>query len=226
MLAGAEGRHAAVVRRLRVSEPVDLVDGRGGRAACTVAAVGRDTVTCQVVSRRTDAPPSPRIVLVQALAKGDRGELAVELATEVGVDEIIPWQAARSVVRWDGERERKALERWRSTAREAAKQSRRSRLPGIVDPVTTTALAARLAAGPARALVLHESAGDLLSRADLPGDGDIVLVVGPEGGVTEGELDVLRSAGACVVRLGPTVLRTSTAGAVAIAVVSTRIGRW
>lgn len=225
VLDGPEGRHAATVRRLRVGEAVDLSDGRGGRAACVVAAVGRDVVELDVVSRSFEPVPSPRLVLVQALAKGDRGELAVELATEVGVDVVVPWAAERCVLRWDGERGSKALARWRSTAREAAKQSRRAWVPEVTDAVDTARLAERLA-GAHCALLLHEAAHAPLAAAALPDDGDVVLVVGPEGGMSERELSLLETAGALAVRLGSSVLRTSTAGAAAAAVVSARTARW
>ena len=220
---GAEGRHAAVVRRLRVGETVDLVDGRGTRATCVVAAVTRDGLVCDVRERATEPPPALRIVLVQALAKGDRGELAVELATEVGVDVVVPWSASRCVVRWEGERGEKALGRWRATAREAGKQSRRAHHP-VVSQLAGTAEVVALLRAAALGLVLHESAAQPLTAVALPTSGDVVLVVGPEGGVSEGELAGF--AAATVVRLGPSVLRTSTAGAVAAAVVSARSARW
>ena len=224
VLTGPEGRHAATVRRVRVGEAVDLADGRGTRASCTVVAVGGDEVRLDVVSRTTEPPPAPRLVLVQALAKGDRGELAVELATEVGVDEVLPWQATRSIVRWDGERGAKALSRWRSTAREAGKQSRRAWHPVVQRPVDTEQVADRMQG--ACALVLHEAATTPLATVPLPATGDVLLVVGPEGGVTEDELATFRAAGASVVRLGSSVLRTSTAGAAAASVVSARTPRW
>jgi 16S rRNA (uracil1498-N3)-methyltransferase len=225
VLTGPEGHHAARVRRLRVGEQVDVVDGRGTRVGCAVVTVGRDTVELTVVSRSREAAPAPRLVLIQALAKGDRGELAVELATEVGVDEIVPWSAARCVVKWDGERGAKALERWRSTAREAAKQSRRSWVPEVTAPHTTGQVVERATSATA-VLVLHESADRALAVCDLPSDGDVLLVVGPEGGLTDEELTTLTSAGGVVVRLGSTVLRTSTAGAAAAAVVSAMTPRW
>ncbi len=214
---GPEGRHAAVVRRLRVGEVVDLVDGAGTRCTGPLVAVGKDRVTMAVADRVVEPAAASRITLVQALAKGDRGELAVELATEVGVDAILPWSAARCVVRWDGERGIKALARWRSTAREAAKQSRRAWFPTVGEPVTT----AEVCALPGQLLVLHEDATVPLSAVDLAGD--VVLVVGPEGGIGTDELAAL---GGQPVRLGNSVLRTSTAGAAAIAVVSARTGRW
>lgn len=217
VLDGPEGRHAATVRRMRVGEELDLVDGRGTRATCEVAALGRHALTCQVVSRAVEPPPSPRITVVQALAKGSRGELAVELATEIGVDVIVPWAAARCVARWDGPR---GLDRWRSTAREAAKQSRRSWFPTVTDVHDTQEVAAL----PGQLLVLHEAAEQPLSAVELIGD--VVLVVGPEGGIAPEEMAAFRSAGAVAVRLGFTVLRTSTAGAAGAAVISARTGRW
>ena len=221
VLSGPEGRHAATVRRLRAGEAVDLVDGRGGRASCEVAGVASDEVLLDVRSRAFEPEPEPRLVLVQALAKGDRGELAVETATEVGVDEIVPWAAARCVVRWEGARGEKAHARWQATAREAAKQSRRSRVPVVAPPATTAQVAERLLRS--CALVLSEDARLPLSQVELPEVGEIVLVVGPEGGMTPEEVARM---GAVPVRLGPTVLRTSTAGAAAAAVVSSRSGRW
>lgn len=220
VLDGPEGRHAATVRRTRVGEVVDLVDGRGLRCTGAVTATGPGSITVSVTTRLQEPEPSPRFTLVQALAKGDRAELAVELATELGVDVIVPWQAARSVARWDGERGRKALERWRSTAREAAKQSRRAWFPAVLDPVET----GQISSLPGRLLVLHEVAHARL--AQLPVDGDVVLVVGPEGGLTDDEVQVLTAGGGAVVRLGDAVLRTSTAGAAALAVLSSRAGRW
>ena len=224
-LTGAEARHAAAVRRVRVGEQVELVDGRGGRAVCVVASSERDRVELDVVERSAEPAPAPRLVLVQALAKGDRGELAVELATEVGVDEVVPWAAERCVVRWEGARAGKGLERWRSTAREAAKQSRRSWLPVVAALATTREVAERVGAA-SLALVLHESAADRLGDLVPPDAGEVVLVVGPEGGLSDREVTALTEAGGRPVRLGPTVLRTSTAGAVAAAVVSARTSRW
>ncbi len=224
VLGGAEGRHAATVRRVRIGEAVDLADGRGTRAHCTVAALEPDTVHLRVLSREVEPQLMPRLVLVQALAKGDRGERAVELAAEVGIDEVIPWQAQRCIVQWEGVRGEKALERWRSTAREAGKQSRRARLPVVSHWLETPGLLARMSG--ATTLVLHELASAPLATAALPASGEVLLVVGPEGGIAEGELAQLVAAGGVVVRLGTGVLRTSTAGVAAAAVVSARTGRW
>jgi 16S rRNA (uracil1498-N3)-methyltransferase len=224
VLGGAEGHHAAAVRRLRSGEVVRLADGVGGLADCVVVGAEGGGLRLAVRGVRRLAPPTPRFVLVQALAKGDRGELAVELATELGVDEVLPWAAARSVARWEGGRGGRSLARWRSTAREAAKQSRRAWVPVVGEPCGTRQVVARIeqAAG---ALVL-DGAGEPLTTVPLPGDGDLVLVVGPEGGLDAAELAAFAAAGARTVRLGDPVLRTSTAGAAALAVLSARTGRW
>lgn len=221
-LDGAEGHHASV-RRLRPGEPLVLSDGAGGVADCVVVTASRDSLRLAVTGTRRLEPPSPRFVLVQALAKGDRGELAVELAVELGVDEVVPWSAARSVTRWEGARGERSLERWRSVARAAAKQSRRAWVPPVAPLATSRQVAARLGPG---ALVLHESAALSLAAVPLPAAGDLVLVVGPEGGLDEAELALFAAAGAAAVRLGPEVVRTSTAGAAALAALSLRTGRW
>ncbi|GAA1794203.1 16S rRNA (uracil(1498)-N(3))-methyltransferase [Planosporangium flavigriseum] len=218
-LDGPEGHHAATVQRLRVGEGLLLGDGRGGTATAVVTAVGRGTLDVTITDRGYVPPPAPRLVVVQGIAKGDRGELAVQAMTEVGVDEIIPWVAARSVAKWKDDR---PLNRWRSTVREAAKQARRPRMPEVTEPVTTSVLARR----PGPLLVLHEEASVPLSRVDLPDAGEITLVVGPEGGIAPDELTTLSAAGAQSVRLGPEVLRTSTAGVAALAALSVRLGRW
>ena len=225
VLEGAEGRHAATVRRLRPGERVDLTDGAGLMAECVVTESGRDTLRLDVLARHRQPAPRPRIVVVQALPKGDRGELAVETMTEVGVDEIVPWAAARCVTRWRPERRDKALARWRGVAREAGKQARRAWLPEVPDLATTGQVADRVAAA-AGAVVLHETAVTRLSSLDLPADGEIVVVVGPEGGLTDEEITTFTAAGGRVARLGPTVLRTSTAGVASAAVLLSRTGRW
>jgi 16S rRNA (uracil1498-N3)-methyltransferase len=251
-LSGAEGRHAATVQRLRPGERVDLTDGAGLLAECLVVAAGGDELELEVRTRRREPPAHPRLVVVQALPKGDRGELAVEMMTEAGVDAIVPWAAARCVTRWRGERGARALRRWRNAARAAVKQSRGRWLPEVTEQVTT-AQAVELARAAGLALVLDETAATPLSALDLPsqvgaGDpagerpraarddreapgaagepGTIVVVVGPEGGLTGDELAAFAGAGGVAVRLGSTVLRTSTAGLAAAAVLFSRCGRW
>jgi 16S rRNA (uracil1498-N3)-methyltransferase len=214
---GAEGRHAATVTRLGVREAVVLTDGRGRRGTGVVTAAGKDFLHVDVTAVETEPEPAPRLIVVQALPKGDRGELAVETMTEVGVDVVVPWAAARCVTRWRDARGAKALAKWRTSAQAAAKQSRRSRFPEVTEPATTRDVAAWLA-GAAAGVVLHEDATEPLAGLAVPDSGDVVVVVGPEGGVSPEELASFRDAGATAYRLGDTVLRTSTAGTAALAV--------
>ncbi len=209
-----------------MGEPVVLVDGHGRRGGGTVAAVlGKDVVDVDVDELVEEQRPAPWLVVVQALPKGDRGETAVETMTEVGVDEVVPWAAARCVTRWREARGEKALSRWRTAAATAAKQSRRARFPLVAGLASTEAVTARLSAASA-GLLLHEEAAEPLATFVPPGTGEVVLVVGPEGGLSADELATFQAAGATAYRLGPTVLRTSTAGTAALAVLLARTARW
>lgn len=222
---GDEAHHAVAVRRLRVGERVVLTDGRGRAVTGEVASTGK-RVFAVVVDEVVDAPePAPRLTVVQALPKGERGELAVEVLTEVGAARVVPWAAARSVTVWKGERATKAHARWQATAREAAKQARRPWHP-VVDPLASTDDVVALVAGAELAVVLHEEAAVALAGLAVPAEGDVVVVVGPEGGLTPQEVERLAAAGAHVVRLGAEVLRTSTAGVVACAALLSRTPRW
>ncbi|MCF3129592.1 16S rRNA (uracil(1498)-N(3))-methyltransferase [Streptomyces olivochromogenes] len=229
VLDGPEGRHAVSVKRLQPGEEVVLTDGAGRYAVCDVIGTeGKDRLIVHMSTVDEEPEGSPRITVVQALPKGDRGEVAVETMTEVGVDAIVPWQAARCITQWKGDRGLKALGKWRATAREAGKQSRRVRFPEIADAATTKQVAALLAKADFAA-VLHsdfEYGSEPLATAELPTDGEIVLVVGPEGGVCREELALFHDAGAKAYVLGATVLRTSTAGTAAAALLLGRTGRW
>ena len=266
VLTGAEGRHAATVRRIRPGERADVTDGQGLLAECVVTAARAGQVELRVQARREVPVPDPLITVVQAIPKGERAELAVETMTEVGVDVIVPWQAERCVARWPADRAPKALGRWRSAAREAAKQARRARVPEVTGLASSADVAARISAA-AFAIVLEPDAGvalsqlalaqptgsqptgsqptgsqptgsqptgsqpgvpgpEKLSPPPLPVSGDIILIVGPEGGISPDELTAFTDAGATSARLGESVLRTSTAGAVAAAVLMTATGRW
>jgi 16S rRNA (uracil1498-N3)-methyltransferase len=226
-LTGPEGKHATTVRRLKAGERVDITDGAGLLVRCEVVGVRPGELDVAVRSRHLEPEPPCRVVVIQAILKGDRGELAVELMTEVGVDEIVPWAAERCVARWRPDREDKALSRWRSTAREAAKQSRRARFPVVTGQAQTADVIKRVT-GARTALLLDPAAGRPLASiaATAPADGEIMLIVGPEGGLSAAESAELAGAGALPVRLGPTVLRGSTAGAVAAALVLSACGRW
>lgn len=221
VLDGAEGRHAAVVRRIGPGERVRLTDGRGAWAEGAVVAASKAGVTVAVDERGDVPAPAPRVVVVQAVPKGERAELAVEMLTEVGVDAIVPWNAERSQFRANPERVEKMLAKWRAWAFEASKQSRRTWFAEVA-PVATTAEVAELLAGAALPVVLHEEAAVPLASLQVPAAGEIVLVVGPEGGIAPSELKTLD---AVPVRLGDTVLRTSTAGVAAAAALLAR-SRW
>jgi len=215
-LGGDEGRHAAVVRRIAAGEQVLVADGRGRGVRAEVTAAAKSGLTLQVLEHLAPVEQTLRVVAVQALAKGDRSELAVEMLTEVGVSEIWPWQASRSIVRWSAERGEKSLGRWRSTAREATKQSRRLVQPTLRSVLSTAQLATALAEVDI-ALVLHEDAETPLREVELPASGTVAVVVGPEGGIAPEELERFAAAGARTVSVSDGVLRTSTAGVVAVA---------
>jgi 16S rRNA (uracil1498-N3)-methyltransferase len=226
VLDGPEGRHAVSVRRLQPGEDIVLTDGLGrGVAGVVRSTEGKDRLTVEPAAFPEEPEPAPRITVVQALPKGDRGELAVETMTETGVDGIVPWAAARCVTQWRGERGVKSLAKWRATAREAGKQSRRLRFPEVTEAATTARVAALLEEADFAA-VLHEEGAEPLATAALPDAGSIVLVVGPEGGVSPEELARFAQAGAKPYRLGRSVLRTSTAGTAAVALLMGRTGRW
>ena len=213
-VTGDEARHAVVVKRTRPGESVLLADGAGRAVRGSVVAAERNRLALEVTEILASPPRAHRFVVAQALAKGDRSELAVEIMTELGVDEILAWQASRSIVRWQGERGAKSLGRWAATAREATKQSRRFRIPEV-SAADTTRVVERIRAAEL-ALVLHESAEKTLARVNLPEAGEILLIVGPEGGISPDELERFQQAGAVPVRISDGVLRTSTAGAIAI----------
>lgn len=222
-LVGAEAKHAASVRRVRVGEVVTIGDGRGAWLTGECRSVSPSAVAVEVTARADHPAPTPRILLIQALAKGDRDELAVQAATELGADAVIPWQAARSISRWDTAKAVKGRDRWQAIAREAAKQAHRAWVP-VVTGVHRTADVAALT-GEHRVIVLEPTAGGRLT--DIAPDGrDVALVVGPEGGIAPEEQEALLAAGATTCRLGEAVLRTSTAGPAAIAVISATLGRW
>lgn len=227
VLGGEEGFHAATVRRIRPGEQVLLGDGAGVLATCQVEQASRDQLTARVVERRTVPPPAPPVTVVQALPKSERSELAIELATEAGADAFVAWQADRCVARWDGPRAAKGLRRWQSVARAAAGQSRRAHVPPVDGVLSTAELVSWVreqVTGGTTVLVLHDAAGAGLPSVSAATA--LALVVGPEGGITDVELTALTDAGAVAARLGPTVLRTSTAAAVALGALGVLTPRW
>jgi 16S rRNA (uracil1498-N3)-methyltransferase len=222
-VTGAEARHAVTVSRVAPGERITIGNGSGFVATGAIVSAEPTQFVVEVDAVSTMPPASPAIWLAQALAKGDRDEYAVQQATELGVDGVIPWSAQRSIVKWEGAKVRKGHERWCAIVREATKQSVRPWIPEVADLASTVVLAAL--AAETRMLVLEPDAKVPLTAID-PDDRDIVLVVGPEGGIAPAELSRLQAAGAELVRLGDTVLRTSTAGPAALAVLSAKLGRW
>lgn len=225
VLEGDEARHAVVVKRVRPGERVALTDGRGCTVRGTVSDTGKASLSLEVEEASYDEPGQPRVVVVQAIPKGDRGELAVEMLTEVGADVVVPWAAARCVAVWRGDRAAKSVDRWRSAARAAAKQARRSWFPEVRAVASTDDVVELLRAASVP-VVLHEAASGPIADLPVPGRAEIVVVVGPEGGITDEELARFAAVGAEPVRLGPTVLRTSTAGVAATAALLARTPRW
>jgi 16S rRNA (uracil1498-N3)-methyltransferase len=226
VLEGDEGHHAAVVARMRVGERVLVGDGRGRIADAEATGVAKDRVALRVLAVRDEPAPSPRILLVQALAKGGRDELAIQAATELGVTAVAPWQAARSVTRWEGRKAVSGAARWAGIVREAGKQAMRAWSPEALPLLTTKELVAL--AGQRFTVLLDPEAPQRLVDAvpsPVPG-GEVVLVVGPEGGVAPEEARALTDAGAVAARMGPTVLRTSTAGPAALAALAVHLGLW
>jgi 16S rRNA (uracil1498-N3)-methyltransferase len=222
-LDGDEGRHAATVKRMREGEVIHLCDGQGTRAIATVIKVHKYSLDLTIDQFTFEDAPEPRFVVVQALAKGERAELAVEMLTEVGADAIIPWRAEHSIGKWDSVE--KGLEKWRRTSRESAKQSRRAWIPEISN-LKSTAEVCELMSQAQSVFVLHESADQALAACAIREQGTIMIVVGPEGGISPDELAAFSSAGARVVHMGASVMRTSTAGAIAVGGLLMRSQRW
>lgn len=222
-LDGDEGRHAATVKRMREGEVIHLCDGQGSRVVATVVKVHKQSLDLNLDQFTFEEAPEPRFVVVQALAKGERAELAVEMLTEVGADAIIPWRAEHSIGKWDSVE--KGLEKWRRTSRESAKQSRRAWIPEISNLQTTTQVCEMMSQVQS-VFVLHESADQALAACAIREQGTIMIVVGPEGGISPDELVAFSNAGARIVHMGASVMRTSTAGAIAVGGLLMRSQRW
>ncbi|MFI1916344.1 16S rRNA (uracil(1498)-N(3))-methyltransferase [Nocardia sp. NPDC020380] len=228
VLDGPEGRHAATVRRIRAGEPITLSDGHGVLAASEVTVAQKDRLELKVLDRHVATPATPQVTVVQALPKSDRSELAVELMTEAGADAIVPWQASRCVSNWEA-KARKGVEKWRAAAKQAARQSRRPYIPDVAELHSTRELVDLVRDAKANGAVvaaLHESGESRFTELSFEGVPEVVLIVGPEGGLDDAELTALSEAGAYIVLLGPTVLRTSTAAAVALGALGALTPRW
>ena len=233
-LDGPEGKHA-LVKRMEVGESIDLGDGTGRRAVGTVHSLTDRGVIVRVEQLREERSV-PSIYLVQALAKDGRDLLAIETATELGVYGVLPWSADRSIVRWKGERAAKAHTKWQNTVTAAAKQSRRALIPEVYDLYSSTTdlveLIEEVTGQGSAVFILHEQATERLSAqaAKLAGGEnlpeEIYLLVGPEGGISDREVQLFTEAGAHLALLGDEVLRSSTAGSAAMCTLNVVLGRW
>ncbi|GAA1471933.1 16S rRNA (uracil(1498)-N(3))-methyltransferase [Corynebacterium felinum] len=224
-LSGVEGRHAVAVKRIVAGEHIELIDGEGARAEVKVTETrGKDTLYGEVLTLVVEQPRTPRVTVVQALPKSERSELAIDLLTQGGVDAIVPWEASRCVAKWVGAKADKGRAKWVAAAQSAAKQSRRATIPHIAELASTPEVVALIEQAD-KALVLHETAAVPLASIDVDVD-SIVIIIGPEGGISEDERAVFTQAGAQAVKLGPEVLRTATAGLVALAAIGVRSTRW
>ncbi|AZA08798.1 16S rRNA (uracil(1498)-N(3))-methyltransferase [Corynebacterium pseudopelargi] len=225
-LDGPEGKHAVTVKRTAVGEHIKLVDANGAFAICEVIELpAKDRLIARVLERGTEPLPKPSVTVFQAVPKSERSELTVDLLTQAGVDVVVPWQASRCVAKWQGAKRDKAVAKWEQAARAAAKQSRRARLPRIEQPHSTQEVAARLDAFDA-VYVLHESATVGIKDCELGAAASLALIIGPEGGISPEELEAFSARGALALKLGPEVLRTATAGMVALAAIGMKTSRW
>jgi 16S rRNA (uracil1498-N3)-methyltransferase len=224
-LSGPEGHHAAAVRRMRVGEAIALTNGRGHRARGVVSGVQPKQLTVAVQSVEVSELPPVSFCLVQAVAKGDRDELAIQAATELGASKIAPWQADRSISKWDG-KEAKNRDRWQQIVDEAAKQALRSWFPEVTEVHSSKSLAKLITESAGTFLVLDPTSTHSINQVELSVSGEVGIIVGPEGGITEAELKLFETAGATRVHLGAEILRTSTAGMAAIAVLAAKTGYW
>lgn len=219
VLTGTEAKHAHV-KRIAPGEHIMLIDGQGSTAVTRVTSVGPGRVDGVVEKQELVPRPTPRVTVVQAVPKGERAELAVDLAVQGGADAIVPWISHRTIARWPANKQAKQVEKWRAQALASAKQARRAWVPEVREPVTTNQLA-ELLRDAGLALVLHEDATD--SIRDVQFGDDVWLIVGPEGGIGEDELELL---GARPVRLGPEVLRTASAAFAGLCAIGALTARW
>ncbi|OEY04263.1 16S rRNA (uracil(1498)-N(3))-methyltransferase [Corynebacterium sp. Marseille-P4321] len=222
VLEGPEAKHASV-KRIAPGERIMLIDGQGTQAEIQVTDVTSGRVQGEVVGAELVDKLLPQVTVVQAIPKGERAELAVDLAVQGGADEIIPWISHRTIARWPANKQAKQVEKWRSQALSSAKQARRAWVPEVREPVTTNQLRDLLADSGALALVLHEDATESIRDVDFAGAEQVVLIVGPEGGIGDDELEVI---GARAVKLGPEVLRTASAAFAALCAIGALSGRW
>ena len=223
VIEGDEAHHLGVAR-IKVGERITVTNGAGRRAEVEVLDINKRNVGCRILEVVDEPRPNTILTVVQALTKGDRARETIELLTEGGAEIIIPWQAANSIGQWKEEKD--ALSKWRTWAREATKQSRRSWIPQVLDLHSTAELKRRIQDGEF-SLVFHESSESSLTEIfNSAAPKEVILVIGPEGGITEDEVAGLVTSGAKVVSIGRAVFRSAHAGVAALAAVQTGFGIW
>jgi 16S rRNA (uracil1498-N3)-methyltransferase len=218
---GDEAHHGVNVLRLKQSEQVKISDGVGNWGIGKVNQLSKKSFTVEISDRGFEPAPKQQVIVVQAILKNDANKEAVDFLTQVGADEIIPWQSQHSI----GKIDVKSLSKWQTVARESSRQSRRVRIPVITNTHSTESLISKIQ-DLENIFVLHESAENRLSQIEINQEADVFLIVGPEGGLSEFEVNTFMAAGAKVVRLGESVLRAANAGAAATSVVMSRTGKW
>ena len=212
--------HAIKVLRIAAGEIFNLSDGKGGWSRVNVLNVNKKSMSVKVLASGFEEALPQHFTIVQAIPKGDRIKESIEMSTEGGADRIVMWKATRSIGRAD-----EKMEKLQNTAREASKQSRRFRIPEVVGVASTDSVVDEIAKADL-ALVFHESAVQTISQLVTPGATKVAIIIGPEGGLTDEELETFAAAGAKVVLMGRPILRSAHAGLAALAAVNTALSVW
>lgn len=224
VIEGDEAHHAGSAARIKVGEKINVTNGKGRIAEVEVLDINKRNIGCRILEVRDETRAKVVLTVIQALTKGDRARETIELLTEGGAELIIPWQAARSIGQWKDDKD--AQGKWRTWAKEATKQSRRTWIPEILD-LHTTAQVKRRIQDSDLTIVLHENGAEAFSEilTSAP-PREILLIVGPEGGISDDELASFVSSGARSIRLGKPVFRSAHAGVAALAAIQAAFGIW
>ena len=212
--------HAIRVLRMKSGDLFNLSDGKGSWSHVEAIEVHKKHMTVEVIKSGHQEPLDTHFTVIQAIPKGDRIKEAIELCTEGGADRIVMWKAARSIGKSDDK-----IEKLHVTAREASKQSRRFRIPEVIGVAATNAVVDQIAQADL-AIVFHESATMKLSQIVVPGCKKVAIIIGPEGGLTDDEIDTFAASGAKVALMGRPILRSAHAGLAALSAVNTALSVW
>ncbi len=222
-IEGGDARHIAGALRMTAGERLTLCDGKGTDYDCVITAVERERVTLQVdAATPTTAEPTLAVTLYMGLPKGDKMELIIQKAVELGVTAIVPVAMSRCIVKLDGKDAAKKQTRWQKIANEAAGQSGRGILPAVETPISWKQALSRWERE--NTLLCYEGGGEPIGRLVTPADTAVSLVVGPEGGFDPAEVEAVTAVGGRIATLGPRILRCETAPLAAIAVLMEKSG--